>query len=267
MSRTRLAGVATTVFGSAFAALLVAQLSLMSLLDTRRAEEASRSVAESRFVAGLVTDAVSNVVTPLAGPEVAAEVAAVASTDPRVRDIVTSSLVGAHRQVVDPSSGPGVDTSMVNSVVGDVLNEAGALTGVDLTGAADQVQVPDARPDRLPDVGLRDLALRTRLIAAVIAVVAAVAAVAVHPRPARGLSRVGATAGFVCAGWAIGLAVVSWIIGRIETTLFGELVGALWSSAGPAMLGVVVAGVLLGAGTWLGGRAVDGLLTARPGRR
>ena len=262
-TRRRLAGLASSVFIAAFTALLAAQLSLMSLLDTDRAEEAAQDVASSAFVAGLIDDAVRNAVTPIAGPDVAADVAGAASTDPRVRDVVRSSLVSAHRQVVDPSAPRGTTSADVNLVVGQVLDDVGQRTGVDLGGLAPQLQVPAARPERTPDVGLRSVAAATRLIGAVVAVLATLTTVVVHPRPARGLSGLGARAVFVCGGWAVAILVVGWSIDRVAETMFGELLDTLWSSAAPAMLGVVVAGVLLGAGTWLGGRALDGLLVER----
>ena len=251
------------MFIAAFTALLAAQLSLMSLLDTDRAEEAAQDVASSAFVAGLIDAAVRNAVAPIAGSDIAADVARTASTDPRVRDVVRRSLVSAHRQVVDPSAPRGTTSADVNLVVAQVLDDAGERTGVDLGGLAPQLQVPEALPARTPDVGLRSVAAVTRLIGAVVAVLAALVAVVVHPRPALGLSGLGARAAFVCGGWAVAILVVGWAIDRVAETMFGELLDALWSSAAAAMLGVVVAGVLLGAGTWLGGRALDGLLAER----
>jgi hypothetical protein len=264
-SRTRrlLAGFAAAVFVVAFAAMLAAQLSLMSLLDTDRAADAADEVASSAFVSGLIDDAVRSAVTPIAGPDIARQVGITAGNDPRVRDVVRSTLVSAHRQVVDPTASRGPADGTVNVVVADVLDDLGERAGVDLSGLGPQLDVPDARPERLPDVGLRSIASVTRLIGAIVAVLAALAAVVVHPRPARGVSGLGARAAFVCGGWLVALIVVGWAIGRVAETLFGELLDALWSSAVPAMLGVVGAGVLLGVGTWLGGRALDGLLMER----
>jgi hypothetical protein len=214
-------------------------------------------------VAGLIDDAVRNAVTPIVGPVLADDVARSASTDPRVRDVVRRSLVSAHRQVVDPTAPRGTSSNEVELVVAQVLDDVGQRTGVDLGGLAPQLQLPEARPARTPDVGLRSVATTTRLLGAVVAVVAGFAAVAVHPRPARGLSGLGARVVFVCGGWVVVLLVIGWSIDRVAETLFGELLDALWSSAAPAMLGMVAAGVLLGAGTWLGGRAIDGLASAR----
>ncbi|CAN5621406.1 hypothetical protein BH23ACT3_BH23ACT3_06520 [soil metagenome] len=251
------------MFVAAFTAMLAAQLSLMSLLDTDRAEDAAAEVASSAFVSGLIDDAVRSAVTPIAGPDIARQVGITAGNDPRVRDVVRSTLVSAHRQVVDPSAPRGPAAGTVNVVVGDVLDDLGGQAGVDLSGLGQQLDVPDARPERLPDVGLRSVASVTRLVGALVAVLAALATVVVHPRPARALAGLGARAAFVCGGWLVALIVVGWAIGRVAETLFGELLHAVWTSAVPAMLGVVGAGVLLGVGTWLGGRALDGLLAER----
>ncbi len=263
-TRRRLALLASSVFAAAFAAMLAAQLSLMSFLDTARAESVADEVAASAFVTGLVDDAVRNAVAPVAGDEVAREVAAAASSDPRVRGVVRSALVSGHRQLVDPSAPRGTSPRQVDAVVSDVVGDLSAQFGVDLSGAAEQVRVPDARPAQVPDVGLRDLALITRAVAALLAVVAAGACVALHPRPALGLAAIGARAAIVCGTWGVTLLVVGWVVGRVADTLFGELIEAIWSSAAPAVLGVVGAGVLLGVGTWLGGRAIDGLLGSPP---
>lgn len=262
-TRRRLALLSSSVFTVAFAAMLAAQLSLMSVLDTDRAEQVADDVASSAFVTGLVDDAVRNAVSPIAGPEVARQVGLTASTDPRVRDVVRASLVGAHRQVVDPSAPRGPDASDVNTVVADVLGELGAASGVDLAGLAPQLEVPSARPAQLPDVGLRSMATLTRAIAAVVAVVAAVVTIVVHPRPALGLAGLGARATVVCGVWTVAMLVIGWVIGQVADTLFGELLQAVWSNAAPTMLAVVVGGLLVASGVWLGGRAIDGLAGSR----
>lgn len=254
------------MFVVAFAAMLAAQLSLMSLLNTDRAEEAAADVASSAFVAGLIDDAVRNAVTPVAGPEIARQVGITASVDPRVRDVVRASLVGAHRQVVDPSAPRGPDAGAVNVVVADVLDDLGATAGVDLSGLSSALEVPSARPQQFPDVGLRSTAVLTRALGAVLALVAAIATMAVHPRPAIALAGLGARAGLVCGVWIAAMLVIGWVIGRVVGTMFGELLDAVWSSAAPAMLGVVTGGALLAAGVWLGGRALDGLLRERQRR-
>lgn len=262
-TRRRLAGVAAAVFATAFTTMLAAQLALMSVLDTARAERVAAEVASSAFVTGVLDDAIRLAVTPVTGPEIASVVAVSTSSDPRVRSVVEGSLVSAHRQIVDPSAPAGIGGPQVDSVVADVLEETGARLGVDLGGVSGQLAIPDARPARTPTVGLGSLATTTRLITAVVAVLAALAATAVHPRPARGLAGLGARAAIVCGTWAVGLLVVGWLIGRVAETLFGELLDAVWASAAPAMLGVVMAGVLLGLGVWLGGRALDGLVASR----
>lgn len=265
--RRRWAGVASGVFAASFAAVLAAQLSLMSLLDTDRAAAVADEVAGSAFVTALVDDAIRNAVAPVVGDEVAVQVAATASTDPRVRGVVRAALVSGHRQIVDPSAPRGTTTVEVDTVVTDVVAELGDDLGVDLAVVGEQLRVPETRPERLPAVGLRDLAATTRLVAAIVAAVAAMACIAVHPRPALGAAAIGARAAIVSAVWTVGLLVAGWVIGRVSGTLFGELLEAIWSSAAPAVIGVAVSGVLLGVGTWLGGRAVDGLVDGRRARR
>ena len=261
--RRRLALLASGVFAAAFATLLSAQLSLMSVLDTGRASAVASEVAASAFVTDLVDDAVRTAVTPLTGPEVAAEVASAASADRRVRGVVADSLVAAHRQVVDPSAPAGTVSSDVDAVVASVVRDLSELSGVDLSPVASQVRVPDTRPDRLPEVGLRSVASIARAIAAAVALIAAAVCIAVHPRPMLGVSVIGGRVAWVCGVWVAGLLGVGWLIGRISSTLFGELLDAIWSSAAPALLALVGGGLLLGIGTWLGGRSVDGLLGGR----
>lgn len=265
MMRRRFALVAGGVFAAAFATLLSAQLSIMSVLDTERAAAVADEVAGSAFVTGLVDDAVRNAVTPLTGPEIAADVAAAASADRRVRSVVADSMVAAHRQVVDPSAPAGTTSTDVDAVVASVVEDFSARVGVDLSPVASQVRVPDARPERVPAVGLLSVASLTRAIASVVALLAAVVCIAVHPRPLLGGSVIGARVAWVCGIWLVGLLAVGWVIGMVSTTLFGELLDAIWSSAAPALLGVVAGGLLLGIGTWLGARSVDGLLGAGRG--
>lgn len=260
--RRRLAFVASAVFAASFAAMLSAQIALMSVLDTGRASAVAAEVADSAFVTGLIDDAVRNAVTPLTGPELAAEVAAASSADRRVRGVVTDALVAAHRQVVDPSAPAGTTGADVDAVVASVVDDLSELVGVDLSPVAPQVTIPDARPERVPDIGLRSVAEISRAIAATLAVLAAVICIAVHPRPLRGVSSVGGRIAWVCGVWAVGLLVVGWLIGRVADTLFGELLDAIWSSAAPAVIALVAGGLLLGVGVWIGGRALDGLIDA-----
>lgn len=261
--RRRLAFLASAAFAAAFAAMLSSQVALMSVLDTARASAVASEVASSAFVTGLIDDAVRNAVTPLTGPDIAADVAAAASSDTRVRSVVADSLVAAHRQVVDPSAPAGTTGADVDAVVASVVQDLSDLTGVDLSPAVPQVRIPDARPERVPDVGLRSIASLARAIAGALALVAAAVCIAVHPRPLRGLSSIGGRVAWVCGIWLIGLLAVGWLIGRVATTLFGELLDAIWSSAAPAVIGLVAGGVLLGLGVWLGGRSLDGLVEAR----
>lgn len=261
--RRRVALAVSGVFAAAFATLLTAQLALMSVLDTARASAVAAEVAESAFVDAVIDDAVRTAVTPLTGPEIAAEVASVASADRRVRAVVADSLVAAHRQVVDPSAPTGTSGTDVNAVVATVVDDLSSSFGIDLSPVAAQVRVPEARPEQLPAVGLRTVASLTRAIASAIALVAAAVCIAVHPRPMLGVSVIGARVAWVCGVWVVVLLAIGWLIGWLASTLFGQLLDAIWSSAAPALIGLVAGGLLLGIGTWLGARSVDGLLGGR----
>jgi hypothetical protein len=252
------------------AVLVSSQLAAMSVLDAERADAAAREVAESNFTAELLESAVYGAVAPVAGESTATIVAATTSQDPRVREMIRGSLVLAHQQVVDPDAATttlvvtGPDTS-VRTAVADAVIEAGIAAGVDLTGIAEQVEAPSVLPDRLPEVGLRPMAETTRTIAAIVVLVASVLTVVVHPRPGRGLAGVGWKFGIVFGGWFVALVVVGWVIDSIASTLFGELLQAVWSDAVPAMLLLCGAGLLLCAALWFGGIALDGL--TRPATR
>jgi hypothetical protein len=268
------ASLLSTAFGAAFAAMLVAQLALMSVLSSERAEQAALVVSESRLTENLIEQTVRRAVGPLLTPELTAEVAIVASTDPSVREIVRSSLVSAHRQVVDPGQIAGTlpdgtvqpdGNRQVGSAIATVLTQAGNRSGVDLSGVAEQLDTPSVIPREFPEIGLGRVAERTRAIAAMIAVAMAGAALAISSRRGRTLSALGWRAGLICGIWAIALLAVGWVIGLIAETLFGELLTTIWAASVPAMIALLAAFALLSVGTWMGGLAVDGLLaSSRP---
>lgn len=247
---------------------LVAQLAMMSILDTQRAETAAHDVASSRFTTGLIDDTVRSAVSPVLDRELTDQVVAVATSEPRVRDVVARSLIDAHRQLVDPSAQPlsgSVDSSTaagseVDAAIESVLAEAGRRAGVDLTGVADQVRTPGVSPERLPGLALRPVAETARLTAAALALATAILTIAIHPRRGRAVSGLGWKAAAVCLTWFLGMLVAGWMIGRVADTLFGELLSSLWADASPAMVTLLLAGALLGGGAWLGGIALDGLV-------
>jgi hypothetical protein len=252
---------------AAMAVLVSSQLSLMSVLDAERADDAARDVAESRFTGELIEQAVRSAVAPVLDDSTATLVATATSEDQHVRDIVRVSLVSAHHQVVDPDSAPpddAVTDGSVRTAIADALVAAGVRAGVDVRSVADQVAAPSVVPDRLPEFGLRPFAENTRTIAAIAAIVAGIAAVVIHPRPGRGLAGLGWKFGIVFGVWFITLLVIGWVIDSIDETLFGELMQTVWSDAVPAMLLLCGAGLLLCAGLWFGGVALDGFVTRRP---
>jgi hypothetical protein len=261
------AGVFAALAAVAMAVLLSSQLSLMSVLDAERADDAARTVAESRFTGELIEQTVRSAVAPVLDDSTATFVATATSNDQRVREVVRISLVSAHHQVVDPSaddpSGAVTDDSVRNAI-SDALLAAGAEAGVDVTTVTDRVEAPGVVPDQLPAFGLRPLAETARASAAIVVVVAALLAVAIHPRPGRALAGLGWKFGIVLGAWFVALLVIGWVIGMIAETLFGELLDAVWSDAVPAMLLLCGAGLLLCLALWFGGIALDGLVTRRP---
>jgi hypothetical protein len=263
-------GLLAVLFSIAAAVLLASQLSLMSVLDTGRAERAARDISESAFTAQLIEQTVERAIAPVVDQQIAAQVATATSTDPRVREVVRTSLVGAHRQVVDSeptSPASGTRDQQVQTVIDDALANASAQSGVDLSGVSIQVEQTQVVPDDLPQIGLRVIAERARAIAGVLAIVFGLIAVTVHPRPGRALAGLGWKLVIVCGAWVVALLVVGWVIDRIDETLFGEMLGSIWSNAVPSMLLLVVAGVVIGVGTWLGGLALDGLSAQRSERQ
>jgi hypothetical protein len=260
------AGVFAALAAVAMAVLVSSQLSLMSILNADRADDAARTVAESRFTADLIERTVRSAVAPVLDESSATFIATATSRDQRVREVVRVSLVSAHHQVVDPSSQdpPGAVTdASVRTAINEAIVEAGNVAGVDVTGAIERTDAPTVVPDRLPEFGLKPLAENARAIAAIVVVVAALAAVAIHPSPGRAVAGLGWKFGIVFGGWFVALLVIGWVIGMIAETLFGELLHAVWSDAVPAMLLLCGAGLLLCAGMWFGGVALDGLVTRR----
>ena len=92
-------------------------------------------------------------------------------------------------------------------------------------------------------------------------------AVIAHPRPGRGLRRLGVVAMVVSGVWLVGLLVTGWAIGLAANTLFGEMLQTVWNDAVPSMLLLVGAGVVLGAGVAFAGIAADGWAQERARRR
>jgi hypothetical protein len=282
------AGLCAAMFAMALGALVSSQLALMSVLDSARAERAAEQIATSRFTADVIEQTVERAVTPIAGPEIATQLAAVTSTDPAVTNAVSSSLIGAHRLIVDPDVGTvpdgnvAVRTAIARSVL-DTATAAGfdpAAVGIDVTSldqvsldqlgldsAVEQAGLPSVVPTDVPQLGLRQVAETTRLVAALALFVFGFIAVIAHPRPGRGLRRLGIAAMVVSGVWLAGLLVTGWAIGLTADTLFGEMLQTVWDDAVPSMLLLVGAGVVLGAGVAFAGIAADGWARERARRR
>ncbi len=268
-----LAALAAGVFTVAFAALVPAQLALMSVLDSGRAERAAAQIADSRFTADLVDQTVVRAIAPVAGDPLARRAASVASNDPDVRRVVQSSLLDAHSQIVDrnpPVEVVDADTAVGTAIVTSVLDTAAAngvdvaSLGLDETGALDPTAIavdaglPAVVPKDLPRLGLRSVAETTRAAALVAALVSAVLAVTIHPQPGRSLRGIGFRTVLVCGGWLVSLLAVGWLIGRASDTLFGEMLDAVWSDAVPPMLLLVVGGAVTGVALAFAGISLDG---------
>ena len=273
------AGIAAAVVTVALTTVMAAQLMLMSVLDTARAEQAADQIAQSRFTAEIVAQTVTRAVAPVAGPELAAQLATAASTDPLVASTVSAALLDAHRQMVERDPGPSVDgNAEVNAaIVQSVLDGAGAagidLAAVGLDGvtlddlpldaAASGAGLPSVVPDDVPALGLRQIAETTRVLALLVLFGAGAVAVVAHPRPGRGVAELGISTILVCAVWLAGLLVGGWVIGLIDATLFGEMLDDVWSDAVPSMLLLTLGGVVIGVGLWFGGLALDGFARSR----
>jgi hypothetical protein len=276
-------GLCVAVFTIALGALVSSQLALMSVLDAERAERAAEQIATSRFTADVIEQTVQRAVAPIAGDDVAAQLATATSADPRVTGVVSSSLIGAHRQIVDADAGTATDptssaaaddgnaairTAIAQSVI-DTATAAGfdpASIGIDLTDAAslpldavaEQEGLASLVPTDVPDLGLRQVAETTRVIAAIVMVIFGFVAVLAHPQSGRGLRRIGVIVAVVSGIWLVGLLVTGWIIGLFANTLFGEMLQTVWTDAVASMMLLVGAGVLIGGGVAVAGIAFDG---------
>lgn len=282
------------VFTIALGALVSSQLALMSVLDPERAQRAAEQIATSRFTADVIEQTVQRAVAPIAGDDLATQLATATSADPRVTGVVSSSLISAHRQIVDADAGTGagtdptsdagagdgnvaIRTAIAQSLL-DTATAAGfdpASLGIDVTDAAslpldavaEQEGLASLVPTDVPNLGLRQVAETTRVIAAIVMVIFGLVAVLAHPRSGRGLRRVGVIVVVVCGVWLVGLLVTGWIIGLFANTLFGEMLQTVWNDAVASMVLLVGAGVLIGAGVAVAGIAFDGWARERSRRR
>ena len=277
-----IAGFCIAIFTVSLGALVSSQLALMSVLDQARAERAAEHIATSRFTADVIDQTVERAITPIAGSDIASQLAATTSTDPQVTAVVTSSLMGAHRQVVDPDVGivpdgnvavrAAIAESVLDTAAGAGLDSASAgldVTSLDQLGldaAVERAGLPSVVPADVPALGLRQVAETTRVVAALALFVFGFVAVIAHPRPGRGLRRLGVAALVVCGAWLVGLLVTGWLIGLTAETLFGEMLQTVWTDAVPSMLLLVGAGVVLGTGVVFAGIAADGWARARAQR-
>jgi hypothetical protein len=269
-----LAGFCTVMFTIALAALVSTQLSAMSVLDEARAQRAAEQIATSRFTADVIEQTVERAVTPVAGSELASQLATTTATDPRVTAVIASSLVDAHQLVVDPDASSTSDgNAAVRVAIAESVLDGATAAGIDpaalgidldaldpaqLAAVADQAGLPPVVPEDVPNLGLQRVADTTRVIAAIAMVVFGLVAVLAHPRSGRGLRRLGAATVIVCGAWLVGLLVTGWIIGLVANTLFGEMLQTVWNDAVPSMLLLVGAGAIIGLGVVFAGTAVDG---------
>ena len=274
------AGLCAAGFAVALVALVTAQLALMSILDSTRAERAATQIAQARFTTDLIERTVIRAVEPIAGPDIAQQLAVATSADPRVLSVVETSLMNAHRQVVDPDAPAefvdgnlAVGTAIAQSVIdtaarnGLDLTALGLAAGADPSALARDAGLPEVLPEDLPALGLRQVAETTRIIALAAMIVFAVLAVVIHPRPGRSLRGVGVQVAVVCGAWLAAMLVAGWLIGLVSNTLFGEMVDAVWSDAVPTMLLLVGAGVVIGLALVLGGIALGGYDAQRRAHR
>lgn len=275
-------GLAVSAFAIAVAALVSSQLMLMSVLDTERAERAADQIATSRFVDDVVAQTVGRAITPFAGAELADQLAVAAAGDPRVEQTVRAALVDAHRQVVDPNAGPAPDgNARVNAAIVESVADAATAVGVDmqavglagsaldeldLVAVAERAGLPSVVPDDVPALGLERVAETTRIVALLAMFVMGFVAVIAHPRPGRGLARIGAVIAVVSGAWLAGLLAGGWLIGLVAETLFGEMLDDVWREAVPSMLLLTLGAAVIGVGLWFGGMALDGFAQSRRGR-
>jgi hypothetical protein len=281
-AQSALAAFCIAMFMIALTTLVTSQLALMSVLDAARAERAADQIATSRFTADVIAQTVERAVTPIVGTEIASQLATATSTDPSVTAVVSSSLMGAHRQVVDHDPGAVTDgnvavrAAIARSVI-DAATAAGfdpAAAGIDVTtadplglrAAGDAAGLPSVVPTDVPKLGLQQVAETTRIVSALVMFVFGFAAVVTHPRPGRGLRRLGVGAVVISGTWLVGLLVTGWIIDVVAETLFGEMLQTVWNDAVPSMLLLVGAGVVIGAGVVVAGIAADGWSRERDNR-
>ena len=252
------------LFVVAFAVLIGAQLTLMSILDVGRAEEAARAVSESDFAADVVGDAVLDAVVPLAGQELGTQLAEQASADPRVATVLRRGLLDAHRAIVEPDAVVSTGSPEVQQVLDEVLAEAETQAGVDLAGVQQRLDVPEIDPRYIPYAGAKPIAENVRDISALVALGAAVIVLVITPRRGRALAGLGFRVAIVCGAWGVVLLLIGWLVGSTADTLYGELVAALWDATWPSMLLLVGAGVVLGVGFGVGGLSIDALAQPEP---
>jgi hypothetical protein len=272
-------GLAVSAFAIAIAALVSSQLMLMSVLDTERAGRAADQIATSRFVDDVVVQTVARAITPFAGPEIAGQLAVAASSDPRVEQTVRAALVDAHGQIVDPNAPAAPDgNARVNEAIVESVADAAVaagvdlqalglagseLDGLDLDAVAEGAGLPSVVPDDVPALGLERVAETTRVVALLVAFVMGFVAVVAHPRPGRGLARIGAVIAVVSGAWLAGLLAGGWLIGLVAETLFGEMLDEVWREAVPSMLLLTLGAAVIGVGLWFGGMALDGFARSR----
>lgn len=249
----------------ALVALVTAQLALMSILDSSRAERAAEQIARSRFTADIIEQTVIRAVAPVAGADIAEHAATAASTDPDVLRVVEAALVDAHRQIVDPDAPADVldGNAAVGTAIATSIRDTAAANGIDLAGfdptAIDRnAELPEVVPTDLPRLGLRQAAQTVRAIALIAMILAALLAFFIHPRPGRSLRGLGVQTAIITGIWFIAMVVTGWVIDRFANTLFGEMIDVVWSDSVPAMLLLVGAGVVIGIALALGGMALDG---------
>ncbi len=274
--RRFMAGFAAALFSIAFAALVSSQLALMSVLDADRAGRAAAQIAESRFTADLIDQTVVRAVGPVAGDALAQQAAAIASSDPNVINVVKTSLIDAHGQIVDrnpPAQIVDGNTAVGSAIVTSFVDTA-AANGVDVASfgldpavLAGRVEAPRVVPTDLPRLGLHDIAENTRSISLAAAVIFAFAALLIHPRPGRSLRGLGVRTLIVTGTWLVVLLVTGWLIGLSSNTLFGEMIQAVWSNAVVSMLFLVGAGVAVGASMLFAGISMEGFSRAARDQR
>ena len=182
-----IAGFCLAMFSIALPALVSSQLALMSVLDPARAERAADQIATSRFTADVIEQTVERAVAPIAGADIASQLAIATSSDPRVTGVISSSLMGAHRTIVDPDArsvpdgNVAVRTAITQSVL-DTATTAGFdpasvgidptnLDALDLDAVAEQAGLPSVVPTSVPRLGLQQVAETTRIIAAIAALI------------------------------------------------------------------------------------------------